>query len=59
MNFPVSEIALQPCIFPLTYRDPLETVKNILYFAQFRLNESIGISFMASQDYALPVFVYT
>ncbi|RLW06352.1 hypothetical protein DV515_00004378, partial [Chloebia gouldiae] len=58
-QLPLKKIALKPCIFPLTYRDPLETVKNILYFSQFRLNESIGISSMASQDYALPVFVYT
>lgn len=50
---------IQPCIFPLTFRNLLETVKNIFYFSQFRSNESIGISSMASQDYALPVFVYT
>ncbi|KAF2974557.1 hypothetical protein EK904_001424, partial [Melospiza melodia maxima] len=41
-------------IFPLTFRNLLETVKNIFYFSQFRLNESIGISSMAPQDYALP-----
>lgn len=59
MNFPGSGIALQPYIVPLIFRYPLETVKNILYFSQFRFNESIGISSITSQDYASPVFVYT
>ncbi|KAL2308964.1 hypothetical protein Nmel_005141 [Mimus melanotis] len=55
-EFSVSGIALQPRIFPLTLRSSLETAKNTLYFSQFRLNESIGISSMASQDHALPEF---
>lgn len=33
--------------------------QNVLRFSQFKLNESIKISSVASQNYALPVFVYT
>ncbi|KAM6425237.1 LOW QUALITY PROTEIN: hyaluronidase-4-like [Rhynochetos jubatus] len=33
--------------------------QNIFHFSQFRVNESIRISSMTSQDYALPIFVYT
>ncbi|XP_044278868.1 hyaluronidase-4-like [Varanus komodoensis] len=33
--------------------------ENVLRFSQFRVNESMRVSFMTSHHYALPVFVYT
>ncbi|KAM6211068.1 LOW QUALITY PROTEIN: hyaluronidase-4 [Sarcoramphus papa] len=51
-----SSTALYPSI---DVKKPLGNSQNILQFSQFRLNESIRISSMTSQDYALPVFVYT
>uniref|UniRef100_A0A8B9S2Y7 Hyaluronidase n=1 Tax=Apteryx owenii TaxID=8824 RepID=A0A8B9S2Y7_APTOW len=51
-----SSAALYPSI---GIKKSLGNSQNILHFSQFRVNESIRISSMTSQDYALPVFVYT
>ncbi|KAM6093473.1 LOW QUALITY PROTEIN: hyaluronidase-4 [Chlamydotis macqueenii] len=50
-----SSSALYPSI---GIKKPLGNCQNILHFSPFRLNESIRISSMTSQDYALPAFVY-
>ncbi|KAM6202270.1 hyaluronidase-4-like [Rhynchocyon petersi] len=51
-----SSAALYPSI---GVRKSLGDSENILRFSQFRVHESMRISTMTSQDYALPVFVYT
>ncbi|KAH0616554.1 hypothetical protein JD844_027749 [Phrynosoma platyrhinos] len=51
-----SSAALYPSI---GIKKSLGNSENILPFSQFRVNESMRISFMTSHDYALPVFVYT
>ncbi|KAM6420981.1 LOW QUALITY PROTEIN: hyaluronidase-4-like [Pluvialis apricaria] len=46
-------------LYPSTgIKKSLGNSQNILCFSQFRVNESIRISSMTSQDYAFPVFVY-
>ncbi|KAM9245616.1 LOW QUALITY PROTEIN: hyaluronidase-4-like [Leptosomus discolor] len=46
-------------LYPSTgIKKPLGNSKKHLYFYQFRLNETIRISFMTSRGYALPTFVY-
>uniref|UniRef100_A0A8D0L6B4 Hyaluronidase n=1 Tax=Sphenodon punctatus TaxID=8508 RepID=A0A8D0L6B4_SPHPU len=51
-----SSAALYPSI---GIKKSLGNSENILRFSQFRVNESMRISYMTSHDYALPVFVYT
>ncbi|KAM6287603.1 LOW QUALITY PROTEIN: hyaluronidase-4 [Spheniscus humboldti] len=44
-------------LYPSTgSKKSLGNSQNILHFSQFRVNESIRISSMTSQDYALPIF---
>ncbi|XP_066489752.1 hyaluronidase-4-like [Tiliqua scincoides] len=51
-----SSAALYPSI---GVKKSLGNSRNILRFSRFRVNESMRISSMTSQDHALPVFVYT
>lgn len=51
-----SSAALYPSI---GVKKSLGNSQNILRFSRFRVNESMRISTMTSQDHALPVFVYT
>uniref|UniRef100_A0A8C6MWW7 Hyaluronidase n=1 Tax=Mus spicilegus TaxID=10103 RepID=A0A8C6MWW7_MUSSI len=51
-----SSTALYPAV---SVRKSFAESENTLYFSRFRVRESLRISTMTSQDYALPVFVYT
>lgn len=51
-----SSAALYPSI---GIKKSLGSSENTLRFSQFRVKESMRISFMTSHDYSLPVFVYT
>ncbi|XP_026569890.1 hyaluronidase-4-like [Pseudonaja textilis] len=51
-----SSAALYPSI---GIKKSLGSSENTLRFSQFRVKESMRISFMTAHDYSLPVFVYT
>lgn len=51
-----SSAALYPSI---GIKKSLGSSENTLRFSQFRVKESMRISFMTSHNYSLPVFVYT
>jgi hyaluronoglucosaminidase len=51
-----SSTALYPAV---SIRKSFADSENTLHFSRFRVRESLRISTMTSQDYALPVFVYT